>query len=126
MYVLQVELSEEELEQLIKEAQEQMRYSRRYRTMICPPLSLSLTLSLSHSLSLSLSLSLQLLPVYIVRSLDVNEKKEEASEPGGGEVEGEEGGGGMEGVSGELTVEEEYNLDDYSSCSEEEGESCVC
>ena len=120
MYVLQVELSEEELEQLIKEAQEQMRYSRRYRTMICPPPSLSLTLSLSFSLSL------QLLPVYIVRSLDVNEKKEKASEPGGGEVEGEEGGGGMEGVSGELTVEEEYNLDDYSSCSEEEGESCVC
>ena len=56
----------------------------------------------------------------------MNEKKEEASEPGEGEVEGEERDGGMEGVSGELTVEEEYNLDNYSSCSEEEGESRVC
>ena len=45
VYVLQVELSEEELQQLIKEAQEQMRYSRRYRTAIRPlPLSLSLQL----------------------------------------------------------------------------------
>lgn len=68
-----VELSEEELQELIKDAQEQM----------C--------------------------------GLDVKEKKKEAHE----EAEGKEEG--MEEVSGGLSVEEEYNLDNYST-SESDGE----
>lgn len=89
---MQVELKEEELQELIKGAQEEMRY-----------VSVAYVNTRTESL----------IAIAFYRRLDMSGSKEV------GRIEGEKEE--TEGGGAEVSVEEEYNLDDYST-SESEGE----